>query len=187
MFLQWNSAFINLGDRVLFIHQVPERPHATEVNFFRFWIVINRDEIFLTSWIRLIWFKFFSTVFVISIGYLAINHAKRLIYNYGAYNLDITGPLMVMVQRISAVAFSLHDGSACDVDNLSAFRKKYMIKKRPSIIEYFGYLFQFQSLLAGPYIMFHDYLQFIDGSNFKKAKVIDLLPLMYDSWFRNII
>lgn len=103
-------------------------------------------------------------------GYLAFIHLKRLIYNYGAYNLDITGPLMVMVQRVSGVAFSLHDGLACDFDKLSPYRKQYVTKKKPTVLEYFGYLFQFQSILAGPNVLFKDYVQFIDGTNFKVAK-----------------
>lgn len=103
--------------------------------------------------------------------YLALVHLKRLIYNYGAYNLDITGPIMVMVQRVSGLAFSLHDGLACDPDKLSPYRKKYLTKKQPSFIEYYGYLFQFQSILAGPNILFQDYIHFIDGSNFKNAKI----------------
>lgn len=98
---------------------------------------------------------------------------KRLIYNYGAYNLDITGPLMVMVQRVSGLAFSIHDGLACDKDKLTPYRKKYITLKKPTVIEYYGYLFQFQSILAGPNILFKDYVQFIDGSNFKtEDKVI---------------
>lgn len=120
---------------------------------------------------------------MVSIGYLATIHAKRQFFHYGAYNLDITGPLMVMVQRISGLAFSLHDGLACDVDNLSSYRKKYLTKKKPSITEYFGYLFQFQCLLAGPYIFFEDYLQFIDGSNFKKAKVFRFYSMRIVSFF----
>lgn len=94
---------------------------------------------------------------------------KRYIYNYGAYSLDITGPLMVMVQRISGLAYSVHDGLACDFDTLTPYRKKYVTKKKPSFIEYYGYVFQFQSVLAGPNILFKDYVQFIDGSNFKNA------------------
>lgn len=108
-------------------------------------------------------------------GYLASIHLKRLIYNYGAYNLDITGPLMVLVQRVSGIAFSLHDGLACDFNTLSPYRQKYVTKKKPSIIEYYGYLFQFQSLLAGPNVLFKDYIQFIDGSNFKNVKVSTLI------------
>lgn len=78
---------------------------------------------------------------------------------------------MVMVQRVSGLAFSLHDGLACDPDKLSPYRKKYLTKKQPSFIEYYGYLFQFQSILAGPNILFQDYIHFIDGSNFKNAKI----------------
>lgn len=76
-----------------------------------------------------------------------------------------------MVQRVSGLAFSLHDGLACDYDKLSQYRKKYVTKKKPSLIEYYGYLFQFQSILAGPNILFKDYIQFIDGSNFKNAEI----------------
>jgi len=116
-------------------------------------------------------------VMVFSIGYLACIHTKRLIYNYGAYNLDITGPLMVMVQRVSGLAFSIHDGMACDEKKLTPFRRKYITLKKPTVIEYYGYLFQFQSILAGPNILFRDYVQFIDGSNFKAGQTEDKVIL----------
>ena len=73
-------------------------------------------------------------------GYLAVIHVKKLIHSTGAYSLDITGPLMVMVQRITGLAFSLYDGLACDMDSLSTYRKKYLTKKQPSFIEYYGCL-----------------------------------------------
>lgn len=108
-------------------------------------------------------------------GYLAFIHFKRLIYNYGAYNLDITGPLMVLVQRASGLAYSLHDGLDCEYEKLSPYRQKYVTKKKPSIFQYYGYLFQFQSILAGPNVLFKDYVQFIDGTNFKNAKSVSIL------------
>lgn len=104
-------------------------------------------------------------------GYLAVIHIQKLIHNTAIYSLDITGPLMVMVQRITGLAFSLYDGLGCDMDCLSTYRKKYLTKKQPSFIEFHGYLFQFQSILTGPNILFQDYMHFIDGTNFRHPKI----------------
>lgn len=104
-------------------------------------------------------------------GYLTIMHVQRLIHSTANYSLDITGPLMVMVQRVTGLAFSLYDGLACNMDSLSTYRKKYLTKKQPSFIEYHGYLFQFQTILTGPNILFQDYVRFIDGTNFRHPKI----------------
>ena len=45
---------------------------------------------------------------------------------------------------------------------LSAYRKK------PSALEYFSYMLNFHSLLAGPFFMFADYQDFVEGTNYAK-------------------
>jgi lysophospholipid acyltransferase 1/2 len=40
-----------------------------------------------------------------------------------------------------------------------------MIEKVPSPLEYFSYVLNFQSLMAGPLVFYRDYIDFIEGYN----------------------
>lgn len=42
--------------------------------------------------------------------YLSCLHLHRLLYEYGSYSLDITGPLMIITQKVTSMAYSLVDG-----------------------------------------------------------------------------
>ncbi|XP_065897967.1 lysophospholipid acyltransferase 6-like isoform X2 [Dysidea avara] len=97
-------------------------------------------------------------------------HIYRLITDYGGYHLDFTGPLMVIVQRTTYVAFALHDGIARDPSSLNEDQQKQRIKQKPTPMEYFGYNFFFASFLAGPAVTYKQYHDFISGANFTSVK-----------------
>ncbi|XP_068736427.1 lysophospholipid acyltransferase 6-like [Montipora capricornis] len=106
-------------------------------------------------------------VLSVSMVLLAVSHLYRQITDYGGYTLDFTGPLMIFVQRISYVAFSVHDGSARDESSLSHEQRKEKLRKVPSLLEYFSYLFHYSTILAGPLCTFKEFNDFIDGSDIK--------------------
>lgn len=105
---------------------------------------------------------------LISFLYMSKIHLMRMIYDQGGYILDITGPAMIGVQKITSLAFSLHDGGARKEEDLTMEQKKYAVRRRPSLLEYFSYLFAFQTLMCGPLIYYNDYVDFITEENFKK-------------------
>ncbi|RXG69865.1 Membrane-bound O-acyltransferase domain-containing protein 2 [Armadillidium vulgare] len=43
-------------------------------------------------------------------------------------------------------------------------------KSKPSALEYFGYLMNFQSILAGPFFMFTDYHDYIEGTHYIRCE-----------------
>lgn len=43
-----------------------------------------------------------------------------------------------------------------------------MVEKVPTALEYFSYVINFQSLMAGPLIFYRDYMEFIEGCNIMK-------------------
>lgn len=47
---------------------------------------------------------------LVAMGYLLGVHLMRQFYDYGSYALDITGPLMIITQKVTSLAFSIHDG-----------------------------------------------------------------------------
>ncbi|RZB39174.1 IQ and ubiquitin-like domain-containing protein, partial [Asbolus verrucosus] len=112
-------------------------------------------------------------VLAVSLFYLSLIHLHRQIYDYGSYNLDITGPLMVITQKVTSLAFSLHDGLTKSEDEMSKSQKLYAVRKLPTALEYFSFTLHFPSLMAGPVIFYKDYMDFIDGSNLKSPVASD--------------
>jgi len=98
---------------------------------------------------------------------ICVAHFYRLLTDFGGYHLDFTGPLMILVQKVTLVAFALHDGTARKESDLNADQKLQRINVKPSVLEYISYTFNFHSLLAGPSITIQEHLQFMDGSNLR--------------------
>ncbi|XP_076620237.1 lysophospholipid acyltransferase 6 [Colletes latitarsis] len=102
--------------------------------------------------------------------YLSCVHYHRQIYSYGSYTLDITGPLMVITQKVTSLAYSIHDGLIRREEELTPSQLKQAVKKMPSTLEYFSYVFHFQALMAGPVILYRDYIDFIQGHHLSGRK-----------------
>uniref|UniRef100_A0A1B6GW33 Uncharacterized protein n=1 Tax=Cuerna arida TaxID=1464854 RepID=A0A1B6GW33_9HEMI len=107
-------------------------------------------------------------VLVISMFYLSCIHIHRQMYDYGSLSLDVTGPLMVIVQKVTSLACSLNDGLTYKKEDLSANQRYYAVSKIPSVLEYFAYIFQFHVLMAGPLVFYKDYIEFVNGHNILK-------------------
>lgn len=110
-------------------------------------------------------------VMFVALGYLSCIHLHRLFYDTGVYALDVTGPLMVMTQKITSLAFNLHDGLTKKEKEMKPNQKYYAIEKVPTVLEYYSYLLHFQTLMAGPMVFYRDYMDFITGQNFLKHSV----------------
>uniref|UniRef100_A0A3Q3WQ63 Uncharacterized protein n=1 Tax=Mola mola TaxID=94237 RepID=A0A3Q3WQ63_MOLML len=89
---------------------------------------------------------------VTAMGYLTVCQVSRaFIFNYGILSTDFSGPLMIVTQKITTLAFQLHDGNT----------EERIV--RPSVIEYLSYNLNFLSVLAGPCSNYKDYIDFIEG------------------------
>ncbi|KAK2580167.1 hypothetical protein KPH14_012438 [Odynerus spinipes] len=111
-----------------------------------------------------------KAVLAVALLYLSIIHLYRQLYDYGSYTLDITGPLMVITQKVTSLAYSLHDGLVRCKEELTPVQRYEAIYKMPTMMEYFSYVFHFQALMAGPVIYYRDYIDFIHGQNLKSTK-----------------
>lgn len=109
-----------------------------------------------------------SLVMVVSLVYLSLVHLHRIYFDYGSYTLDITGPLMVITQKVTLLTFSIHDGIARNENELTKSQKFHAIRTLPTALEYFAYMLHFQGLMAGPLVFYKDYIEFIEGKNFLK-------------------
>lgn len=70
---------------------------------------------------------------------------------------------MVITQKVTSLAFSLHDGLTKKDEEMSESQKIYAVKKLPTALEYFSFTLHFTSLLAGPAIFYKDYTNFVEG------------------------
>ncbi|XP_017764024.1 PREDICTED: membrane-bound O-acyltransferase domain-containing protein 2 isoform X1 [Eufriesea mexicana] len=104
--------------------------------------------------------------------YLSCVHYHRQMYNYGSYTLDITGPLMVITQKVTSLAYSVHDGLMRREEELTPTQRHQAVKKMPTTLEYFSYVFHFQALMVGPVIFYRDYIDFIHGRNLAGTKAL---------------
>ncbi|CAI5455555.1 unnamed protein product [Caenorhabditis angaria] len=108
-------------------------------------------------------------VFIFSMGYLFFIHCYRWAI-LDSYSLDITGPIMVAVEKVTMMAFNLKDGKEKDDSKLTAEQKKEAIKDIPSLLEFMSFMFNFQTVLTGPANSYSDYLNFLEGTHVQKDK-----------------
>ncbi|PTU18708.1 hypothetical protein P175DRAFT_0518155 [Aspergillus ochraceoroseus IBT 24754] len=102
--------------------------------------------------------------FIFLMGHMSINHIYRQIAN-DPHSVDITGAQMVLVMKLSAFCWNVHDGRLPQ-DQLSDAQKYAAITSFPSILDYTGYVLFFPSLLAGPACDYVDYRRWIDTTLF---------------------
>ena len=61
-------------------------------------------------------------------GCMCFSHIYRTLTDYGGYHLDFTGPLMVLVQKLSLVAFAVHDGRGGNPRPLNEDQEKHKLE-----------------------------------------------------------
>ncbi|XP_055359259.1 lysophospholipid acyltransferase 1 isoform X2 [Betta splendens] len=76
---------------------------------------------------------------------------------------NVHKPLMMVTQKVTTLAFQLHDGMCKKSQQLTPEQKRLAINARPSLIEYLSYTLNFLSVLVGPCTDYQDYMDFIEG------------------------
>ena len=109
-------------------------------------------------------------VLVFALSYLSVVHLYRMYYDYGGYTLDVTGPLMIMVQKVTALGYSIHDGTVPD-DKLTADQREQRCSKIPNLLEFYSYMFYFHGVMVGPLCFYADYKRFVEGRNYRRDPV----------------
>ncbi|KAI9881997.1 MAG: hypothetical protein M1823_006284, partial [Watsoniomyces obsoletus] len=103
--------------------------------------------------------------FVFLMGHLSINHLSRQSRGDPGV-IDITGAQMVLVMKLSAFCWNVHDGRLPQ-EGLSDFQKERSIRQLPSLLDYAGYVFFFPSLFAGPSFDYVEYHRWIETTMFE--------------------
>ena len=129
-------------------------------------------------------------VFLWAMGYMVAAHAYRMKetwdITYFLKEFDFTGTQMVLTMKLTSFAYNLYDGTTDKAnvfrtldkdsktfkrdDRVFADRKKFAIDKLPNPLEFFGYIFCFTCLLAGPAFEYGDYIKSIDGRIFDRKQ-----------------
>ncbi|KAI9146105.1 MBOAT, membrane-bound O-acyltransferase family-domain-containing protein [Paraphysoderma sedebokerense] len=110
-----------------------------------------------TAMVKLVW--------LMVLGHMSYCHLQRQIFDYGSYRIDKTAPLMVLVLKLTAFVWNIHDGSK-EESELSSDQKSRMVKGLPSLLEYLSFVLFFGGLTVGPTFEFADYRNFMTGAAF---------------------
>ncbi|XP_078094099.1 membrane-bound glycerophospholipid O-acyltransferase 2-like [Mustelus asterias] len=106
--------------------------------------------------------------FLVAMAYLTVCQIIRVyVFDGEERSADFSGPLMVITQKITKLAFELHDGLARDESELKPSQKRLAVRRIPTFLEYLSYNLNFMGILAGPLISFNDYISFIEGKTFE--------------------
>lgn len=118
-------------------------------------------------------------VFLWAMGYMTGCHVYKMYTSYLTGITDFTGTHMVLTMKLTKFAYNLYDGT---VDYKNVFpdtpyedkrkakiyqdRQKVAITKLPSLLEYFGHIYCFTTLIAGPCVDYSVYAKAVEGSLF---------------------
>ena len=102
--------------------------------------------------------------FIFLMGHMSINHIYRHQIDDPSA-IDITGAQMVLVMKLSAFAWNVHDGRLKESD-ISDFQKEHRLPEMPPLLEYAAYVLFFPSLMVGPAFEYVDFKRYIETSMF---------------------
>lgn len=118
---------------------------------------------FITRYVRTNLMPWINFLFLMS--HLAYSHIYSQFFNlYDPTKIDITGAQMVLVMKLSAFGWNVHDGK--QLVQPSEYTKSRAIKRHPSLLPYMGYVYFYPSLLTGPAFDYVDYDKFIHNTLF---------------------
>jgi lysophospholipid acyltransferase len=109
--------------------------------------------------------------FTVLMGHMSISHLIRQAVNDPS-KIDITGAQMVLVMKLTAFCWNVHDGRRKDVD-LTEFQRERAIKKMPNLLDYTAYVLFFPALMAGPAFDYVEYARYISTSMFDLPAGVD--------------
>lgn len=109
----------------------------------------------LMPWITFVWLM----------GHMSLNHIIRQRLGDPS-QIDITGMQMVMVMKLSAFAWNVHDGRI-KKELLTDSQKEKAIYKMPGFLDYTSYVLFFPSLFTGPAFDYNDYKSYIETTMFE--------------------
>ncbi|ERF73803.1 hypothetical protein EPUS_05507 [Endocarpon pusillum Z07020] len=109
--------------------------------------------------------------FAFLMGHMSINHLERQFTNNPS-RVDITGAQMVMLMKLSAFCWNVHDGRLKQ-ESLTEHQRDRAVIEMPNLLDYAGYVLFFPSLFAGPAFDFNDFKKWLETSMFDLPPDVD--------------
>lgn len=122
-------------------------------------------------------------VFVWVMGYMVAAHIFQMVVTkdiaYESKPFDFTGTQMVLTMKLTSFAYNLYDGTydkervakiydkGTEEDKKYSSRREFMVTSLPNPLEFFGYIYCFTCILAGPAFEYRNYIKAIDGTAFE--------------------
>jgi len=102
--------------------------------------------------------------FTFLMGHMSVSHIYRHYVN-DPDTVDITGAQMVLVMKLTAFCWNVHDGRLPD-EELEDIQRDRALKELPNLLDYAGYVFFFPSLMVGPAFDFVEYTRWLETTMF---------------------
>lgn len=121
-------------------------------------------------------------IMVFLILHMACVHLHKALSMGVVYKLAFGTVHMMFVIKFSTFCWSVAD-AAEPSDKIGEHRKKMMISRYPSLLEFFGYTFFFPGIFSGPCLEYNNYMDFITLKQFesmpqeKKEGKLPLIPM----------
>lgn len=109
--------------------------------------------------------------FVFLMGHMSVNHIHRKVVNDPSA-VDITGAQMVLVMKLTAFCWNVHDGRLLEED-LSDQQKENAVRIMPGFLDYAAFVLFFPSLMAGPAFDYIEYRRWIETTMFQLPPGVD--------------
>lgn len=103
--------------------------------------------------------------FAFVMGHMSINQIYRQFANSPS-SVDITGAQMVLVMKLTAFCWNIHDGRLRQED-LNDWQRDKAVVDFPDVLDFAGYVLFFPSLFAGPAFDYNDYRRWIETTMFE--------------------
>lgn len=122
-------------------------------------LVLSIGCYFITRYLRTSLMPWVNFVFLMAhLGYTHLH--TQFFTEYDPLKIDILGAQMVLVMKLTAFGWNVHDAKQ-PTANLTEYSRLRVIKKHPNLLPYIGYVFFYASLLTGPAFDYVDYDKFI--------------------------
>ncbi|KAK7471090.1 Lysophospholipid acyltransferase [Stygiomarasmius scandens] len=109
-------------------------------------------------------------LFVFTLGHLMVNHIIRALFALSYETMEVTGPQMVLVMKLTTFAWNVVDGRR-PAEDLDKWQSAKAVREYPSLLEFLGYCFYFPGVLVGPYLEYADYHDVVHETVFKQQKL----------------
>ncbi|KAI3403463.2 ale1 [Candida oxycetoniae] len=127
-------------------------------------LISSLGTYFITRYLRTSKMPWVNFLFLMI--HMAYSHVHLQFFDdYDPTVIDITGAQMILVMKLSAFGWSVHDGKQPRT-SLNEYNKSRAIYKHPNILPYIGYSFFYASLLTGPAFDYVDYDKFMHSTLF---------------------